>query len=74
MAIYRRNQDLINIGAYPTGSNAPIDRAIRLREPMEKFLRQPVNQGVLATESWAMLDRLMTGVETAAVSPMATAK
>jgi flagellum-specific ATP synthase len=74
MAIYRRNQDLINIGAYPAGSNAPIDRAIRLREPMEKFLRQPVNQGVLATESWAMLNRLMTGVETAGVSPMATAK
>jgi flagellum-specific ATP synthase len=74
MAIYRRNQDLINIGAYPAGSNAPIDRAIRLREPMEKFLRQPVNQGVLATESWVMLNRLMTGVETAGVSPMATVK
>jgi len=74
MAIYRRNQDLINIGAYPAGSNAPIDRAIRSREPMENFLRQPVNQGVLATESWAMLNRLMTGVETAGVSPMATAK
>jgi hypothetical protein len=74
MAIYRRNQDLINIGAYPAGSNAPIDRAIRLREPMEKFLRQPVNQGVLANESWAMLAKLMAGVETPSVSPMPTAK
>jgi flagellum-specific ATP synthase len=74
LALYRRNQDLINIGAYPSGSNAPIDRAIRLREPMEKFLRQPVNQGVLATESWAMLDQLMTGTETAGGSAMPTAK
>jgi flagellum-specific ATP synthase len=74
MAIYRRNQDLINIGAYPAGSNAPIDRAIRLREPMEKFLRQPVNQGISADKSWLMLHQLMTGVETPSGGPMPIAK
>jgi len=41
---------------------------------MEKFLRQPVNQGVRANESWAMLDQVMTGVEMASVSAMSTAK
>ncbi|MEO8427911.1 MAG: FliI/YscN family ATPase [Verrucomicrobiota bacterium] len=74
MAIYRRNQDLINIGAYPAGSNAPIDRAIRLREPMDQFLRQSVNRGVSANESWTMLRQLMAVVEKAGVSPISIAK
>jgi flagellum-specific ATP synthase len=55
MAVYRKNQDLISIGAYPPGSNAAIDRAIRLHEPLNQFLRQPVNQGMPSKESWKLL-------------------
>ena len=40
MAVYRENEDLIQIGAYPAGSNERIDRAIRLHEPLNGFLRQ----------------------------------
>jgi flagellum-specific ATP synthase len=57
MAIYRRNQDLINIGAYPAGSSPGIDQAIRLRDPLQKFLRQPAGESVAAGESWAWLAR-----------------
>ncbi|MEW6160418.1 MAG: FliI/YscN family ATPase [Verrucomicrobiota bacterium] len=60
MALYRRNQDLINIGAYPAGSNVAIDRAIRLREPLQQLLRQRVDEGVSAAESWEMLKRIMS--------------
>ncbi len=60
MAVYRRNQDLINIGAYPKGSNSGIDRSIRLREPLNQFLRQPVEQGVPAGESWLRLQQILT--------------
>lgn len=59
LATYRKNQDLINIGAYPAGSNASIDRAIRLREPLDGFLRQPVDLGVSAGESWALLQNII---------------
>jgi flagellum-specific ATP synthase len=55
MAIYRRNQDLITIGAYPAGSNAGIDEAIRLNDPLRKFLRQPVGAGCEIMESWQSL-------------------
>ena len=55
LAIYRKNQDLINIGAYPAGSNPAIDQAIRLHEPLNKFLRQSVNEGFSIAESWKQL-------------------
>lgn len=59
MAIYRKNQDLINIGAYPAGSNVAIDRAIQLHDPLRHFLRQPVTEGCPARDSWAQLERTM---------------
>lgn len=59
MAVYRRNQDLINIGAYPAGSNPSIDRAIALNDPLRRFLVQPVSQGVTAVESWQLLAQAM---------------
>jgi flagellum-specific ATP synthase len=59
LAVYRKNQDLINIGAYPHGTNPGIDRAIALQEPLRGFLRQPVGQGVSSEQSWAALARAM---------------
>jgi flagellum-specific ATP synthase len=43
LATYRRSEDLINIGAYAKGSNPKIDRAIGLIEPINDYLRQPVD-------------------------------
>lgn len=72
MAIYRKNQDLINIGAYPAGSNVAIDRAIQLHEPLREFLRQQVSQGFVAKDSWALLEKtmaLLAPAKPAAVPP-----
>ncbi len=55
LATYRKNQDLINIGAYPAGSSPVIDEAIRLHDPLRKFLRQSVGEGFLAAQSWSGL-------------------
>jgi len=59
LSLYRRNQDLISIGAYPAGSNAAIDLAIRLHDPLRKFLRQGVREGYEAEESWQKLAQAM---------------
>ncbi len=40
MAVYKENEDLINIGAYTRGSNPTIDRAIQMRTSIENFLAQ----------------------------------
>lgn len=66
LSLYRRNQDLISIGAYPAGSNAAIDLAIRLNTPLKNFLRQGVRDGFTAAESWQKLAQAMT------VQPVAT--
>lgn len=59
LAMYRKNQDLINIGAYPAGSSAVIDHAIRLHDPLTKFLRQTMNQGVTMADSWRQLTAVL---------------
>ncbi|MEG6585880.1 flagellar protein export ATPase FliI [Dendrosporobacter sp. 1207_IL3150] len=42
LAAYREAEDLINIGAYVSGSNQDIDRAISVIDEIKKFLRQDV--------------------------------
>ena len=60
LANYRRNQDLISIGAYPAGSNPAIDQAIALREPLNQFLRQGVSEGFDTVKSWSLLTQALS--------------
>jgi flagellum-specific ATP synthase len=41
LAVYRHSEDLIQLGAYVSGSNARLDSSIRARENIMSFLRQP---------------------------------
>jgi flagellum-specific ATP synthase len=59
LATYHKNKDLIQIGAYPAGSDPGIDRAIRLNLPINEFLKQAVTQGHPAAESWSMLEKAL---------------
>ncbi len=43
---YRKAEDLINIGAYKTGSNAEIDFAISMMDRINKYLRQGIDEKV----------------------------
>jgi flagellum-specific ATP synthase len=65
LATYRKNQDLINIGAYPAGSNPAIDQAIALHEPLNTFLRQGVTEGFAAKQSWSLLSQTISSVSSA---------
>lgn len=44
MAVYKEAEDLINIGAYKTGSNPKIDQAIKIAPAIERMLRQSVGE------------------------------
>ncbi|HVY69170.1 MAG TPA: FliI/YscN family ATPase [Verrucomicrobiae bacterium] len=59
LAVYRKNQDLIQIGAYTSGSSPAIDTAIHRHEPLQRFLRQSVQEGFPAAQSWDLLRQTM---------------
>lgn len=44
LAVYNRNEDLINIGAYEKGANPEIDAAIRMNPLIREFLRQDISE------------------------------
>jgi flagellum-specific ATP synthase len=46
LACYRENEDLINIGAYVSGSSPKIDEAIELFPYIREFLIQDSNEGI----------------------------
>ena len=44
LALYRDNEDLVNIGAYSKGASAHLDLAIAKHAPIMQFLRQGVDE------------------------------
>jgi len=60
LALYRKNQDLINIGAYPAGTNPAIDLSIHLHDPLKTFLCQGFEQGFTPAQGWEALAQTMS--------------
>jgi flagellum-specific ATP synthase len=75
LAIYHKNQDLINIGAYPAGTNPAIDSSIHLNGPLRRFLRQAADEGSSLETSWAkLLETMATPVPAPARPATASAR
>lgn len=58
MAEYRRQADLISIGAYRAGTNPELDRAVAMRDPIRAFLTQASDEKFSMVESHATLLKL----------------
>jgi len=54
-ALYRQNRDLINVGAYQSGSNPKVDEAIAMYPQLSAFLQQHMHERVAWNESLAGL-------------------
>ncbi|MGO1044381.1 flagellar protein export ATPase FliI [Clostridioides difficile] len=52
---YREAEDLINIGAYASGTNKKIDEAIYYHEPIVNFLKQGINEKSSFSETTSSL-------------------
>ncbi|HYD84195.1 MAG TPA: EscN/YscN/HrcN family type III secretion system ATPase, partial [Opitutus sp.] len=59
LALYRKNEDLVSIGAYQKGSNAALDRAIALHDPLRNFLRQSVEEHTPRAQSFLNLKQIL---------------
>jgi flagellum-specific ATP synthase len=51
LATYKEAEDLINLGAYVSGSNKDIDFAIKTIDKINHYLRQPIEEAVSLQES-----------------------
>ena len=58
LAIYRKAEDLINIGAYVAGSNPKIDYAIEMIEKINRYLKQEIDETTPFDDSIFQLARL----------------
>jgi flagellum-specific ATP synthase/type III secretion protein N (ATPase) len=58
LATYRQAEDLINIGAYVSGSNPKIDEAIRYQEEIVDFLKQDMHETSSFEETAAYFEKL----------------
>jgi flagellar biosynthesis/type III secretory pathway ATPase len=63
LAIYRQSEDLINLGAYLSGSNQKLDSAIRVRPQLLDFLRQDSTVTVPVRDTLAQLKTLAESMQ-----------
>ena len=59
LALYRKNEDLVSIGAYQKGGNSALDQAIALHEPLAKFSRQAVHEHTARAQSYLNLKQIV---------------
>ena len=53
-------RELIEIGAYQTGSDPLVDRARQLQPAIDAFLRQPIDDTTPVQQAWALLHQIVT--------------
>lgn len=58
LAVYKKAEDLINIGAYTTGSNPKIDYAINMIDKINGYLQQGMDEKVNFDDSVSQLEQL----------------
>ncbi len=59
LALYRKNEDLITIGAYQKGGNVALDQAVALNVPLRAFLRQGVFERIPRTRTFELLSKIV---------------
>jgi flagellum-specific ATP synthase len=64
MATYADMEELIRLGAYRPGSSKEVDRAIRLHEPLEAFLRQGKDEASGLQDGYRRLEQILKDLET----------
>ncbi len=71
MATYRHARDMIDIGAYSSGSNPMIDRAIQLMGQINGFLRQTPDDLTELPRGLDRLEGILNAASTGPITPLA---
>jgi flagellum-specific ATP synthase len=59
LALYRKNEDLISIGAYVKGSNPRLDLAIAKHDQLQQFMRQQVEEQAPRAASYEQITSIL---------------
>ncbi len=59
LAVYRKNEDLITVGAYQKGANPGLDAAVQRQPGIVKFLRQGVHEHTERDASFTQLKEIL---------------
>jgi len=62
LACYQSSEDLVNLGAYVTGSNPKLDTSIKAREGITKFLRQNPSEKCDLSDTLSGLSQLASAI------------
>ncbi len=62
MAVYKKNEDLITIGAYVMGSDSDIDKSIKFMPQINEFLRQSVDDKISMEETVEKLNAIASQI------------
>ena len=60
LSIHRQYRELLDIGAYKTGTNPQLDRALEVYPRLMEFLRQPINEKNPIAKTFETLFALLT--------------
>jgi len=60
LALYRKNEDLVSIGAYQKGANAALDDAIQRHGPLRQFLCQGIHEHTPRTQAYTQLKSILS--------------
>jgi flagellum-specific ATP synthase len=60
LAIYQEAEDLINIGAYVSGSSKKIDEAVEKNEKLVSFLIQDIEEIYDQNGYWSKLEEIVS--------------
>ena len=60
LATYRKNEDLITVGAYVAGTNATLDLAVKKWDVLQKFLQQNYDEKALWNSNFEQLEKILT--------------
>jgi len=71
LAAYRDHEDLISIGAYRGGANPTVDAAIAMREEINRYLRQAIDERSSVESARAELIKLAQKCQAARTPPAA---
>ena len=59
LSVYEKSRDLVEIGAYKTGTNPALDNAIKLVPKIEEYLKQDVKESMDRKSAFSMLQSIV---------------